>query len=260
MLLLEKPLILKNKFYLGLFLFNLALGNSSLQAADCGVLKLQKSRSVGTSIVSNTCANPNELSVQAVLKLPAGARLWLESSSALADSEHYQIICQNKSTNAFNIKVNSAVYPWISPEDARCNSWVNERLECNELNSDKKALYCSIAQVNALPSDRPLERTTSLALRGLKHNAPNTAPLTITQDTLDQWSASLKPEINLCRKVFVSTHPITLSWKINTSGDAMNTKIKETNLDQQLEDCITDVVESFKFPQLTKDTQVTLTF
>ena len=229
----------------------LLLGHSSLGAAECGVLKLQKSRSLGTSIAQNNCTNDSELSVESILKLPAGGRVWLESTSSLQDSERFQIICQNKSTGPLNIKISGAIYPWLRPENAQCKDWVNDRLECNELKSDKKALFCSIAQIKT-PSSLPMGRTTSLALRGLQHKT--------NQNEVEQWSSYIKPEIDLCRKLFASSHPITLSWKINSSGVASAAEIKEPDIDNNLAECAIEVIENFKFPKVEKDTQVTLSF
>lgn len=244
----------------GTLLLNLAFGSLDLLAAECGVLKLQKNRSQGANIVKNSCVNTDELSVEAILQIQAGARLWLESESSLQDSGNFQIICQNKSSEPFRIKVNSAILPWISSDGtAQCNSWVNDRLECNGLDTEKKALFCAIAQIKKPPVAQTMERKTSITMRGLNKDKP----LSDTEDAqvdINQWVSYIKPEIDLCRKLFQTLQPITLSWKIKASGEVTGTTIKEPGIDNQLADCAIEVIENFSFPLFNKDTQITFSF
>lgn len=247
--------------FLGVMLFTVNIGGVPLQAAECGILKLQSNRNPGANIISNSCTSNNQLALASTLQIQAGARLWLESANDSQKSGNFHIICQNKSSEPLKIKVNSPVLPWISPENSsQCNDWANNRLECNESGSEKTALSCAIAQINSPPVIQTMQRKTSLAMRGLKRSTHKPTNTEASQKDIDQWLSYLKPEIDLCRKVFNTNQPITLSWKIKASGDVVDTLIKESSIDNQLAECAIEVIENFDFPLFEKDTQITFLF
>ncbi|PXW79673.1 hypothetical protein C8R34_1661 [Nitrosomonas sp. Nm84] len=246
---------------LSMILIACLLTHSDLGAAECGILKMQKHRSSGVNVVNNYCTDDSALSLNTILQIPAGARLWLESTNVTQNSENFQIICQNKSIAPVSIKIDRAVLPWINPENnSHCNSWTNDRLECQELNSEIKTLLCAIAQIKKSPVSEMMQRKTSLTLRGLiykKNNAPFSDGV---QTGTNQWKADLEPEINLCRKVFQVDDPITINWKIRTDGKITDTSITETNIDNQFTECAIEVIKNFSFPIFEKDIPVILLF
>ncbi len=239
----------------------LSTGTFAVQASECGVLKLQKNRSPGTAIVNNSCNESALLAEETLLQLPAESRLWLESIESSSSTENTQIICQNKSSQSVDIKVNSALSPWISPEGlAQCSQWSNGRLECHASNSDKNNLFCASASIKKPPTLSKPEQKTSLSMRGLKSSIAKATTPAEQQQILNQWINYLKPEIDLCRKIYQISQPITLSWKIKASGEITETSVKETLTDKQFADCAIEVIQNFEFPTFNKDTQVTFSF
>jgi len=233
---------------------------SNLEASECGILKMQKYRNSGVQVANNYCTEESELSLNTILQIPAGARLWLESTNAIQKFEDYQIICQNNSSAPLNIKIDSPILPWISPEnDSHCSRWINNRLECQTSNNDEKTLLCAIAQIRKSLASTIMQRKTSFTLRGLNYRRNNIASDDI-QIEADKWKAYLKPEIDLCRKVFQVHYPITMNWKIRTDGKVTDTSITETNFDNQFVECAIEVIKNFSFPAFEKDIPVTLLF
>ncbi len=264
MLYIKKLLVSLNQNYLSMLLviFALALASDNLQATECGIFKIQKNRSSGTSVINNNCANANELSLQATLEIQGNTRVWLESLSAFQDADNLLIICQNRSLQSINIQINSPLSPWINLKGAGlCDSWVNQRLECREANTNTGILFCAATQINtASENETTMQRRSSITLRGLTQNKNNTVSLDERQPEINKWKISLKPEIDLCRKVFQVNQPITLSWKIKAAGGATDTKIAENGIDDQFAECTTEVIENFGFPSFGNDSQISISF
>lgn len=229
-----------------------------VHADECGVLKLQINRSPGATVTHNACSEAPFLAIDAIVLLQAGSRVWLESVAA-SNPEKTQIICQNKSTRAIEIKINSDVSPYINPEGlTQCTQWTNSRLECHDSNNND--LFCASAQIKKLPAVTALQQKTSISMRGFKSLHHKALTSKDPQQELNQWITYLKPEIDLCRKTYQVTQPITLSWKIKSSGQVTEMTLKESITDKQFADCAIDVIQNSDFPTFDHDTQVSFSF
>lgn len=229
----------------------------SVEASDCGILKIQKNRSSGTVVMNNQCNANDELSLQSILKLPGNGRLWLETVSDT--TENHWIICQNRSALPINILVQNPSSPWIVPAiEEHCEDWVNQRLGCYEAGTQSEILFCAITQINRVTDQPVMQRTSSLAIRGLSKYV--TRNMDEQHPAIKKWKAALTPEIDLCRKAFRMNDSFALRWFINTAGSLTYTQVPEKVFDRQFIECAADAILHHGFPNLEKDTQITLTF
>jgi hypothetical protein len=241
---------------LNLLWWGLLLANAPLQAANCSVLRLQTIRSSGTDIIDNACDTETDLAVGTLLELQAGTRLWLETPETNLNAASFQIICQNQSSSSLKIRIKSPFLPWIEPVDTvQCNAWINNRLVCSQDRNPKAALLCAIAQrARNLPIP-DMQQKTSVTMRGV------TNP-TITQSpqASRQWADFAKSGIDLCRKITNAYEPVTLTWRINTTGETVSASIAATTVDQQLADCALEALKNTHFPSVMHELSVTYKF
>lgn len=239
----------------------IALSGVTLAGAkECPVLRLQQARSPGTTVIGSQCTNKEELSLGAQIQMQPGARFWMESVAG-AGGAQFQLICQNNSSATLTINVAQPIMPWLQPQaPVSCTTWQTNRLSCSTPGMDNKALLCAISTKKQPPASGNIQRTTSVTMRGLSdHNASGSAD----EDEparMDEWLGMIKSEIDLCRMVYQTEQPITLSWKVKASGQAMDTSVKETMVDNKFAACAVDAINHFSFPTFSKDTLVTFSF
>lgn len=237
----------------------LALPPYSL-AEECGLLRMQLSRSPGTDITASHCADKTELSIDSQVQMSAGGRFWLESLPSVPGGAEFQIICQNNSSKAITLKVTQAFLPWLQPQQLEnCSTWLDNRLICGTNENSSKNLVCAIAPKKSRPLAAAMERKNAITMRGLDSH-PHKPKADPESGQMDDWLVLLKSEIDLCRIAFQSEQTLTLSWKINTSGQVSETSIKESGGNTKFADCALDAIKSFEFPALNKDTQITFSF
>jgi hypothetical protein len=230
-------------------------------ASGCVALTMQKDRSPGASILSNDCYELSNLSLGSVMQMNGGARLWLKSNSAAQTDSSFQIICQNKSSDLLQIEVSSAFIPWIKPKNiAHCNDWVGDRLTCNDANSGSPILYCAIAMIKNLSVNNDIERKTSVTMRGIDAQG-DLKPLDQSESQqLEKIIDFIKPEIDLCRKVFQTDQAVSITWTISTNGQVLNAYGHEERGENHFAGCALEAVEHFNFPSFSKDIQISYTF
>lgn len=240
---------------------SLALTPYLSHADECSMLKLQTSRSTGAKVVKTSCSDANALTLESQLELGPNSRLWLEAKTDDPLFANWQLICQNKSSSSITLQISQESSPWIKPlSELNCQPWTQDRLECSNSASGAKALMCAIAHVKKAGQIQKVEQTTSFTVRGIK---PKTKPTSINPSSnreFEQWLANIKPEIDLCKKLYQNSNPVKLSWVVSATGQASETKIEEGQSDMQFGQCAKEVIENIKFPQFEKATQVTFTF
>jgi hypothetical protein len=243
-------------YCLSVFLGGLLLANVDLLAAECGVLHLQKTRSADIEISNNHCPNTTEFSLESVLELQAGTRIWLESPETTAATTTFQLICQNNALSPLKIKISSPLLPWIKPLDLiECNDWVDNRLECHQTGHQGAALLCAIAQKPTHITAQTIQLKTSLTMRSVNNQPPTPAP-----DALQKLAALVKPGIALCRKIVNTAQAITLNWIIKPSGAVTNATITLAPDDTQLANCALEALENSRFPALANELSMTFKF
>lgn len=225
-------------------------------ATECGVLRLQKARSAEVQVSENHCPDTDELALAAVLQLQAGTRLWLESAESQVGADSFQLICQNNAALPVKIKITSAFLPWIKPVDlAQCNAWVDNRLVCNQAESDGVALLCAIAPKPNISSIRAIQLKTSLTMRSVKDQ-----PTALSPEVLQKLGEYAKPSVTLCRKIFNNEEPITATWTIKAEGSVSGVSIAEGSVDKQFAACASEALETRRFPEMAKEQSVTYKF
>ncbi|NOT85129.1 MAG: hypothetical protein HOP02_10230 [Methylococcaceae bacterium] len=241
---------------LSILLGGILLTNTPLLAAECGILHLQKTRSADIEISNSHCPKATELSLESVLELQSGSRIWLESPETTADTATFQLICQNNALSRLKIKIASPLLPWIKPLDLiECNDWVDNRLECNQTGHQGVALLCAIAQKPTNNTAQTIQLKTSLTMRSV-----NNQPTSPTPDVLQKLAALVKPSIALCRKIVNTPQLITLNWIIKPSGAVTNATITAAPGDKRLANCALEALENSRFPATTNDLSMTFTF
>lgn len=238
--------------FINLLLFTTLLSTEYLQASDC-FLKIQKHRSLGTTVVSNSCNIEDQLSLNSQLEVEGGTRLWLESKIIHNNSGNYWLICQNRSTSTIKVKINSFILPWISLGPSSQCSNQNERIECFENDTKKETLFCASAIINKKASmTEPQEEITSVEVRGSQNN--DHAAIR------SQLQPTIKPAIDLCRKVSKADYPISLTLHFDSKNDITEISVTNGIGEKQFEECAVEVVRNHNFLRGFKNTQITLSF
>lgn len=236
-------------------------GITVAEAAECPILRLQIERSPGTAVSGSHCANKDELSLGAQIQMQPGARFWLESTASAPGGSQFQLICQNNSSSTLNIQVAQPIMPWLQPQaPANCSTWQTNRLSCSTPGMDNKALLCAISPKKQQAATSNIQRTTSVTMRGLGEHKDADAGDDNEPARMNEWLGLIKSEIDLCRVVYETEQPITLSWRVKASGHATDTTVKETLLDNKFAACAVDAINHFAFPPFSKDTNVTFSF
>lgn len=260
MMFFRKNQLIHLELILYLLLVITMMGVVSVEASGCGVLKIQKNRSTGATILNNQCGNGNELSLQSIIQIQGNARVWLESISQ--ETENYWVICQNRSTMPVNINVISSLSPWIRPGgDNQCAQWTNQRLECRETNTQLESLLCAVSQIKKLPNNEVMQRTSSLTIRGLTRSHLDREIVVSEGDSeVIRWKMGIQPGIELCRKVFDTHDPLTVSWVINKLGESTDIQVLGDTTNPQLVECIAEMIGGISFPTFEKTKQIKLSF
>ncbi len=241
-------------FFFILLLTILIINSKELQASEC-FLKLQNKKSTGTTIINNNCRKESELSLNALLEVKEDTRLWLESKVIHNNTENYWLICQNRASAPIRIVVNSEILPWITSDStSRCNRLANH-MECFDASTGRKTLFCASGKITKKPPE--IERTTSVTVRS------ETDKPTPDQNHHDIHILKTfrEPRINLCRSVFPNRNLIELTLSIKASGEITDVIVKkESGIQRQLEDCVTEVIKDSIFPLFEKDTPASISF
>lgn len=248
----KTSLLMWQKFIsINLLLFVTFLSTEHLQASDC-FLKLQKHSSLGTTVVSNSCNIEDQLSINSQLEVEGGTRLWLESKIIHHNSGNYWLICQNRSTSTIKVKINSVILPWISLGPSSQCSNQSERIECFENDTKKETLFCASAIINKKASTiEPQEERTSAEVRG-SQNIDRTAINSKLEPTI-------KPAIDLCRKVFKAAHPISLALYFDSTNDIAEISVTNEGTEKQFEECAVEAIKNYDLKDF-KNRQITLSF
>lgn len=243
----------KNPIFIALAL----LFNTSAVLAECqSVLHLPKISPVGAMVTDNSCKAATELGLGSVIKLAAGARIWLESIGSTPTSKQFQIVCLNKLSTTQTLKITSMNLPWLTAVSSlNCSEWIANRMACKPKEYDGSALLCAIAPKLSTATAQSIQPKTSVTMRGIGAHVQLSAT---EQDK--QWAAQLKPGIDLCRQVSDNQQKITLSWTISTSGQMANPAVIEPEVEQAFASCALDVLDQMQFAPVNAEMQVSLSF
>ncbi len=251
---IKKSIKLRCCFFKVFSLLLILLSTRSL-AGECSVLRIQTHRTLGATITNNKCPVGTGLSLESVIELQAGTRVWLESVEKRQNAEGFQIVCLNKSSSAQKLKIVSADFPWLASLNLQdCKTWLANRLVCKQPQNQHEALLCAITPKPS-PGFRAVQSKTSVTVRGFDKHLK--AQSSYEQRTLANFVA---PGINLCRKLLNTNQPITLTWTIGVSGTASNASVVESVVDKPFAACALDALEHIDFPAVTHDTRVTVSF
>ncbi|HQV87710.1 MAG TPA: hypothetical protein PLP93_11415 [Nitrosomonas sp.] len=241
-------------FFFILLLTILIINSKELQASEC-FLKLQNKKSSGTTVFNNNCRKESELSLNALLEIKEDTRLWLESKVIHNNTENYWLICQNRASAPIRIVVNSEILPWITPDStSKCNRLAN-RMECFDTSTERETLFCATGKITKKPPE--IERTTSVTVRS-ETNKPSPNHNHHDINTLKTF---FEPRINLCRNIFPNSNSIELTLSIKASGEITDVIVKkESGIQRQLEDCVTEVIKDSILSVSEKDTLASISF
>ena len=232
-----------------------------VQAGSCIALTVQKDRSPGATVVANECRDDENLALGSVVQMNGGARLWLKSQAEARSDSNFQVICQNKSIDQLQIEVVSPFLPWIKPKNVdQCGSWAGDRLSCNDAVSGMPILFCAIARIRNLEYDNVIQRKTSVTMRGVVGQSGALSAGAGESADLEKIIDSLRPEVDLCKKVFQSQAAIALSWTIGVDGRVHDAEAQGGRSTDALISCALDVVRNFAFPPLTEAVHITHNF
>lgn len=253
----KKNLLLLNTIFI--------LGHASILHADeCGVLRYLANKSNGVSIMGNTCKVTDDIALGSTFNLMPGARLWFKSQVG-ASEKITQGICQNRSAKPISIGVDSDQLPWIKPSGlAKCSSWADNKMNCEDGSGGQNALSCVIAIVNSETRPKGLEeRTTSVRMRSIPRTGgpdKSKSSQSSTEAQKEQIIAAMQSDIGLCRAIGHTDARIKINWLVGTDG-RVNTVIPavdeadaQNDADKPFIDCLTAVIKDFPYPQLSQAT------
>ena len=223
---------------------------TNLKASDCGVLQYLKNKSHGVSIQKNACEKETNLAIGTKIDLTPGARIWLKTDEKPDLDHHFQIICQNKSNFHVKLEVSKMFLPWMNPVNLdRCSPWIDNKLTCKDQNGNANRFFCAIASIKNPQQliDKEIERTTSVKMRKVK--LKNGYPLKM-KDVIEIF----KPEISLCRYLYQTRQTVDIKWTIDDQGEVQDIVVSQfkTEKNSLFSECVQAVVNSFKYPVLTK--------
>lgn len=244
---------------IGFWVFCLQFVWASGMASECGILRLQGSRSYGAEVYKNTCAQAENLSKGTRLKLKPNSRLWLNSIHAVANTSTYKMVCQNQSSATVELSLETSFIPWIRPDSkVICGDWVEQRLECKEPGANKVALVCAIAKNNEVEVTHEVLQSASITLRGGK-NKNDTNQSAITQNAALNAiiEKELNPKIALCEKFYDQEKTIT--WTINPNGKVTAIALKNSVADRFTR-CVFRTIKAQSFPAAAKAIQISSSY
>jgi hypothetical protein len=236
--------------------FALILSSTSGLAAECSILRLQTHRGLGAAITHNKCPSATDLSLESVIELQAGTRVWLESVEKSQQAEGYQIVCLNKSSAVQKLKIIRANSPWLASLSLPdCSSWLANRLACKQPHNQNEILLCAISQKPSPVVMRAVQSKTSVTVRGFDDHLQRQSP-----PEQRKWARFVSPGINLCRRLLNTNQAITLSWTIETTGTVSHASIVESGIDRQFSACVLEALEHIDFPDVAHETRLTASF
>lgn len=241
-------------------ILGMQLAYSNVFGSECGILRLEESRSFGTEIRNNACVQSNNLSIGASLKLNSNSRLWLDSVPSLVTATKYKIICQNQSSLPVTIKIASPVSPWINPEGKlKCKDWIDKRLECQESGANKVTLICAIALKNKIDVTHQIQSNASVNIRGIDGHV-NSQKLSHKQAGHLQllFEKDINPRFDLCESLF--DREVAIAWTIGPKGQVDNVSITTNNSEDQFAKCVVKVIKASVFPSVSNNVQMYSTF
>jgi hypothetical protein len=245
-------------YYFVALLSTLFFSNVSLLYAECKILQFQNMHSQGLNVSNNRCSSATDLSLESIIEMQGGARLWLETSQSSQNVTHYQIVCQNQSPAPTRIKLTSPNSPWVTPIDfTNCSNWVTGRLTCNAPGQQEAALLCVIAEKPENSAVYKIQLKTSLTMRGIK-------PKTETKPAIEtsKWADFAKPNVGLCRIIVNSNQAVRIQWTIKASTGKVSsaTVLEPPTVDRQFAACALEAVENTHFPTVPYDVSLSSTF
>lgn len=243
-------------YFLKICTFVLILLSTRGLAVECSILQLQTHRSLGAAITHNKCPVATNLSLESVIELQAGTRVWLESVEKPQQTEAYQIVCFNKSPSVQKLKIVRANSPWLASLSLPdCKSWLANRLVCKRPDNQHEMLLCAIIQKASPTTMRSVQSKTSVTVRGFK-NPLQAQPLSEQTNLAD----FVTPSINLCRKLLNTNQSITLSLTIDTLGTVSHAVIAKSAIDKPFAACALEALEHIHFPAVSHETRLTVSF
>lgn len=226
---------------LGLLISTLMAGNAI--AAECTSLKLTAARNAGVTISDNACKDESKIAIGTKLHVSAGSRLWIKSTDKSGATS--QVICQNRSTDAVDVTINSASLPWIKPEGLdKCGSWVSNKLSCDSNDGQKNGFFCALASSKPLMVASAPKPTTSFKMRSTLSLLKGRKVEDIIED--------IKPEIELCKNLYDVNTPIKVSWVVSKLGSVEELTLDNDNSD--LSACVASVLKPERHEQSSKET------
>ncbi|MGZ5051491.1 MAG: hypothetical protein ACXWF8_18565 [Methylobacter sp.] len=253
-------MLLKSKKHIIFVSIILALGYGNvLRAEECGVLRYLENKSNGVAVSSNKCKSAGEIAVGSEFNLMPGARLWFKSQLS-GDAKTSQGICQNRSSKAVHIRVNSEKSPWITPIGlTRCSAWGENKINCEDSTGGQSVLSCVIAGVDTEANAKGLEeRTTSVRMRSLpalESSDKNDSEQNGQEGDKERIIAALQPDADLCRAISNTDTRVKISWLVeaNSRVSTVIPDIDKAGLHDDAEkrfvDCLTAAIKGFAYPQ-----------
>ena len=227
--------------------------NTDVSATECGVMRLQQSRSIGVAVKGNRCEKLPSLSVGATIELSENGRVWLLSSQGSSSGSGFQMICQNETNNTLQLEFSEFMPPWLNVSKLnRCTGWVNNKLSCEEKNEGRNGLYCVLAfnlPATSKQSGR-IERTTSVKMRGL--NISLQSPDTSAHMDKTQVLAAIEPDLVLCKQLNQVTTNIKVSWRVGVDSHVKQMIVNPAGQNQHhFSACAKNVIETFQYPEFS---------
>ncbi len=239
------------------FLF---LSSTAINAAECGILKLQSNRSSGVTVQKNDCSELPAVSSNSIFELSPKGRLWLKSNEVKANNADFQLICQNKTADSIQIEFSASQSPWLNHSKLNnCSGWTNNKLTCDGNKGEKRGLYCVLSLAKVAKKSTQVERTTSVKMRGLNSFIETKD---IDKHTSQQILAEINPELKLCKELNQYTMDAKISWNVEQNSGKQNINIISTSglNTASLSECVKTVISTFSYPQLSKKISFNSTF
>ena len=218
--------------------------------AECRELYLQDSKSSGAVVKGNNCLESPHLSVGTVVELAAKGRLWLKSVPSDYVKSRFQLICQNRSESYLSLELSDMLSPWLSLSKLKgCDSWVDNKLNCNDADGKPKGLYCVLSPLkeNTVSQSSVPERTTSIKMRELGTLIDSSGDA-INFD--EQQLEVLKSELQLCNTLNQVAGRISIQWAVDTDGTV--NMVDGTIAKSTVLNCYKAVVGTFPYPSFNK--------
>jgi len=249
-------------------------GIAPAHAANCVIDQLPN-KSQGITVKQNDCELP-ALGVGALLEIKPSGRLWVRAASRGQEENSFEVICQNRHSQAVQMSVASMISPWLAAvEMSACNNWAGGRLVCDQ-GGQKGALVCAIAAISrtvATPSDEMGERTTSAADAGMMESTTSVKMRSVgllgragkqtpTEQELVALLQPLQQQAGLCRQLFQAQQPLNVEWIIDIDGSAQDIVLQNTLTakDRDFAECVISAIKDFTYPVLPRPTTLTQRF